>query len=180
MDHWALGLLIERVAILGIQHWLNHEVFTLGWWYLLFLFIVPWMIWYRLVDTGRLPEIVLAGLLSIVITTFINELGSELNFWQYPIQFVPISLLGLPFDFSVIAVTYMLLYQYFGSWRSYALALFCMALVFAFIGEPFSAWMKVIYYVRWNYFCSFIYYLATGAVIRSLTRKIMQSEMKRW
>ncbi|MDR4886292.1 hypothetical protein RGU12_01870 [Fredinandcohnia sp. QZ13] len=42
--------------------------------------------------------------------------GAQYSFWDYPIAFLPIIPRAFPFDFSIVPVAYMLLYQYFRTW----------------------------------------------------------------
>ncbi len=41
------------------EDWLKHSVFTIKWWILLGLLVMPWFICYRLVDKKRLQEMFL-------------------------------------------------------------------------------------------------------------------------
>lgn len=48
----------------------------------------------------------------------------------------------------MVPVAYMLLYQYFRTWKSFILAQIIMALTYAFIGEPFCEWVKLVNYLE--------------------------------
>ncbi|MEH7500250.1 hypothetical protein [Cytobacillus firmus] len=72
----------------------------------------------------------------------------------------------------MVPVAYMLLYQYFRTWKSFILAQIIMALTYAFIGEPFSEWVELVYYYEWRYSYSFIYYIIVGIVTRALILKL--------
>ncbi|MGN7943287.1 CBO0543 family protein, partial [Metabacillus sp. 22489] len=71
----------------------------------------------------------------------------------------------------MIPVAYMLLYQYFRTWKSFILAQIIMALTYAYIGEPFCEWVKLVNYLEWRYRYSFIYYIIVGIVTRALILK---------
>lgn len=45
----------------------------------------------------------------MMITILLHWVGYNLNFWDYPIEFVPLLPGALPFDVSMISVPYMLL-----------------------------------------------------------------------
>jgi hypothetical protein len=107
----------------------------------------------------------------IIITSFIDDLGSELSAWIYPIKFVPVGLLAYPFDFSIIPVTLMLIYQYFNTWKTFSIALVSQATIFAFIGEPISVWLGTVTYLKWKYIYSFIFYIVTGFVAKLIIQK---------
>lgn len=161
----------QKFANLAIENWLSQSVFTLSWWFLVVFFVVPWLIFLKYLDRDRVLEIWCFGLLVIIITTFTDDLGSELCAWIYPIKFVPVGLLALPFDFSIIPVTSMLIYQYFHSWKTFCLATLCQAIIFAFVGEPISVWLGTVTYLKWNYLYSFIFYIVTGIVARFVIKK---------
>jgi hypothetical protein len=104
----------------------------------------------------------------------LDAIGVDLKFWVYPVQFLPITPRALPFDVFMVGITFMLLYQFFNSWRSYLIALFIMALVFAFIGEPISKRLNLVYYIKWKYYYSFLYYVSLGVTVRTIVIKCKQ------
>jgi hypothetical protein len=166
-----LNNLQQKYAQLVIENWLSNTVFTWNWWFLVFLFIVPWIIFLKLLNRKKSSSIWFFGLVIIIITTFIDDLGSELNLWIYPYKFVPVSLLAWPFDFSIIPVSFMLIYQYFQTWKTFTIALLVLAVTFAFIGEPISVWAGTVYYFGWKYSYSFVFYILSGILARVFTQK---------
>ncbi|MBM6616338.1 CBO0543 family protein [Bacillus suaedaesalsae] len=166
-----LAELQERYATLAIENWLSDSVFTWSWWFLVFFLIVPWLIFNKLLDRDRTLQIWSFGLIVIIITSFTDDLGSELRAWIYPIKFVPAGLLALPFDFSIIPVSCMLIYQYFNTWKTFIIALVSQATIFAFVGEPISVMLETVTYLKWNYIYSFVFYIVTGLVARFIVQK---------
>ncbi|MBT2663178.1 CBO0543 family protein [Bacillus sp. ISL-45] len=106
-----------------------------------------------------------------LFTAFIDDLGSELCAWIYPTKFVPVGLLALPFDFSIIPVSCMLIYQYFHTWKTFSIALVFQAAIFAFIGEPISVMLGTVTYLKWKYIYSFAFYIVTGIAARFIIQK---------
>ncbi|WP_305777687.1 CBO0543 family protein [Priestia flexa] len=99
--------------------------------------VVPWIIiWSKLVKRDIILEILLFGTIIIITTTLLDVVGLQYRFWDYPIAFLPIIPRAFPFDFSMVPVAYMLLYQYFRTWKFFIIAQITMALTYAFIGEP--------------------------------------------
>jgi hypothetical protein len=166
-----LLVLQDRYASLALENWITNEVFTLAWWFLAFMFIFPWLIFIKLYDRSRALQIWSFGLVVMVITSFTDDIGSELGVWIYPIKFVPVGLLAFPFDFSIIPVASMLIYQYFKTWKTFSLALVGQAAIFAFIGEPFSVWLGTVTYLKWHYIYSFVFYIITGMAARLIVQK---------
>jgi hypothetical protein len=173
MDEIAKELITlqQRYATLAIENWLSGILLTWKWWLLVFFFIMPWLIFIKYLDRDRSLQIWSFGLIVIIITSFIDDLGSELSAWIYPIKFVPVGLLAYPFDFSIIPVTLMLIYQYFNTWKTFSIALVSQATIFAFIGEPISVWLGTVTYLKWKYIYSFIFYIVTGFVAKLIIQK---------
>jgi hypothetical protein len=161
-----------------INHWINHEIFTWNWWILIAFIVIPLILWIKFVDRKRLLEILLFGTLIIIPTSYLDAIGIDLKFWVYPVQFIPITPRALPFDIFMVGGTFMLLYQYFSSWRSYLIALLIMALCFAFIGEPVSKALNLVYYLKWKYYYSFIYYIVIGITVKIIVNKCRNNYLK--
>ncbi|KAA0548432.1 hypothetical protein FZW96_07615 [Bacillus sp. BGMRC 2118] len=155
-----------------IQSWLNYELFSWNWWILFAFMVVPWILWIKVFDRKRVLELILFGSLVVIPTTYLDAIGSDLRFWMYPTELIPITPRAIAFDMSMVAVAYMLIYQYFGSWKSFSTALVTMAFVFAFLGEPLSHLWHLVYYIKWKYIYSFIYYIITGLTIKAIIEKM--------
>ena len=167
-----IRLLEDKLYHLELNGWLKNEFLTWEWWILVVFLIVPWVIWAKLVKRDIILEILLFGTIIILTTTLLDVVGAQYSFWDYPIAFLPIIPRAFPFDFSMVTVAYMLLYQYFRTWKSFILAQIVMALTYAFIGEPFCEWIKLVNYLEWGYRYSFIYYIIVGIGTRALLLKL--------
>jgi hypothetical protein len=176
----ALKMIEQHYNIVkkDISHWLEYELFSWNWWVLFAFAIIPWIIWLKIVDRRILLEIILAGTLAIIPTTYLESIGVNLKFWIYPVKFLPFSLRALPFDMCIVPVAYMLLFQFLKRWKPYILALLIMALLFAFIGEPVSKSMNLVYYIRWKYYYSFFYYIALGLSIKFIVNRLRDTYLK--
>ncbi|UCZ53849.1 hypothetical protein LGQ02_03430 [Bacillus shivajii] len=162
----------SEITQLRTESWLNYEVFTWNWWLLIVFLIVPWIIWIKFVDRNRIFEVLLFGMIAISITLYLDAVGDELLFWVYPITFIPVGTIALPFDVSMVGVAYMLVYQYFTTWKSYIIALVVMAGIYAFIGESFAHWAELVYYPKWTFYYSFIYYILKGLLVKCLMERM--------
>jgi hypothetical protein len=163
-------LINELVQINEAQFHFGYS--SVQWWTLLAFLIVPWIIWIRVVDKERIHQILLIGTIVIIITTLFDFIGYYFNFWDYPIEFLPLIPGGLPFDLSMVPVPYMLLYQFCRSWKSYGMGLLCMALIYAFIGEPFANWLLLVTYIKWSNIYSIFYYILVGTSVRVFAEKL--------
>jgi hypothetical protein len=161
-----------------INHWLNYELFTWNWWILVAFIVIPLTTWIIVVERKRMLEFLLVWTLVIIPTSTLDAVGIDLLFWVYPVQFIPITPRALPFDIFMVGITYMLLYQYFSKWKNYIIALIIMALCFAFIGEPVSKYLNLVYYLKWKYHYSFLYYIALGIIVKAIVNRYKNSYSK--
>jgi hypothetical protein len=142
-------------TIKTVDYWATHDLFTFYWWVHLFLLIVPWIIFYRIVDRKRIFEILLFGVLIGFLSLSMDVIGTILNFWEYKINLLPIVPWLSSVDFSVIPVFYMILYQSFRSWKSFIVVNVISASAFSFIAQPIVNWMGFVQPIIWEYAYSF-------------------------
>jgi hypothetical protein len=164
--------LIVGLVQTNMERFFNFAFLSPQWWLLLAFLIVPWLIWAKVVDKRRKLEIVVVGLFIAIITKLLDLVGYNLNFWDYPIELIPLVPEAFAFDLSMIPVAYMLLYQYLRTWKSYCIGLVCMSVVYAFIGEPFCNWIMVVVYIKWRYIYSFVYYITVGIIVRAIVENL--------
>jgi hypothetical protein len=165
--------LVHELDQNDLERWLQYGVFSYRWWLLVAFLIFPWIIWAKLADKSRRMEILLVGTLVMVITMLLDVLGYNLDFWDYPVELLPLGVPGaLPFDLSMVPVAFMLIYQYCRTWKCYLPVLLSMAAVYAFIGEPLAIWLELVLYIKWRVYYSFVYYILLGIGVRALVGKM--------
>ncbi|PYI56502.1 CBO0543 family protein [Paenibacillus flagellatus] len=152
---------------MSFYSWKEQDLFTWPWWFELGVVVVPWVLFFLLLDRKRSLSVWFFGLFVLIVTAFLDDLGAEAGLWSYPVKFVPYSLIAMPFDFSPVPVAQMLIYQYVRSWKPFLLALVGQALLFAYVGEPFSVWVKAVEYDEWNYSYSFLFYIVLGTAAKA-------------
>lgn len=161
-----------------IENWLGHEFGSWRWWVLLALLVLPWFVWYKSADRKRLPEIVLFGLVVMVFTITLDELGFELSLWSYPVDVIPIFPRLTSVDYSVVPVVFMLIYQFFPDWKGFFQALVAVAAVFSFVVEPVIVKLGFYVLIKWTYWASFIIYIPMGLLARWITRQFADAERR--
>lgn len=167
-------LLVELVQT-NMERFAEYSgIFVPQWWLLLAFLIVPWIIWSKVVDEKKKLEIVTVGLFAALVTTLLDIVGYNLQFWDYPIQLIPLVPEAFAFDLSMVPVAYMLLYQYLKTWKSYVIGVLCMSAVYAFIGEPFCNRIMVVSYINWNYAYSAVFYIVTGFAIKAIVSRLAE------
>ncbi|GAB6158572.1 hypothetical protein JCM39194_17720 [Desulfotomaculum varum] len=156
------------------QHWLHHDLLTLQFWLLIILLIAPWIIWYKLIAKKRLCEILLFGMIVSIIATTLDEFGCQLNLWEYVYDIEPLFPRLIPVNFTVLPVSYMLLYQYFKSWRSFLAAGFVMSALFSFLAEPVLVWIGIYQMLHWKHTYSFPIYIIIAVLVKWLTELVLK------
>jgi hypothetical protein len=160
--------LIAALVETNMERFIDYGFLSPQWWLLLAFLVIPWLIWAKVVDKQRILEILVVGLFVALVTKLLDLVGYNLNFWDYPIQIIPFVPEAFSFDLSMIPVAFMLLYQYFKTWKSYFIGLVCMSVAYAFIGEPFCNWILLVVYIKWKYTYSAVYYIVIGIIVRAL------------
>lgn len=153
---------------LRLEYWINDEVFTLRWWFLVGILIIPWILWIKLSNKCNIFETLFFGTTTIITSASLDAIGEDLSFWGYPVEFTPVGHNAFPFNFGIVPVAYMLLHQYGLTWKSFCVGLLFLSAIFAFIGEPMMQFFGVYFLFKWKFAYSFIYYLANGFLIRAI------------
>lgn len=166
----------KMLADMRIQHWLHHDLFSPQWWLLLFFIIVPWLVWWVLVDRKRLLEILLYGLTVAILASYLDAILTESTFWHYEVTLLPVWPRFITANFTVLPVTYMFLYQYFESWKTFFIASVIMAALYAFVAEPALQWAGIYTPLGWKYIYSFTLYIIIALTLRWLTELIVSKQ----
>ncbi|MDD4600457.1 hypothetical protein SDC9_11283 [bioreactor metagenome] len=153
---------------LQYEHWLRNELFTWQWWVLVALLIIPWIIWWRLVDRSRVGVILAYGIYIMFIVTAMDATGSALEYWIYPIKLLPVVPDSVGFDWGLLTVVHMLIYQYYPRWKQFILAEVIAAVLLAFVGEPLTERIGVYFALHWYHHWSFPIY-----VLKAVTGKLL-------
>lgn len=158
----------RKLTALRYQRWKGYELLEPQWWLLLVLFVLPWIVWWKLVDRKRLVEIFLYGMLVEAISVTLDVIFGELVFWTYPYKLFPIVPRYVEFDLALMPVSYMLVYQYFPRWKPFILALTALSALFSFVGEPTAVWLGLYQPLIWKFYYSFPIYIIIGVYIKWL------------
>jgi len=162
----------KELTDIKINHWINEELFSPLWWLQLVLFILPWVIWWKLADKKRITDILAFGLLVLIVSTLFDRMGNELLFWAYPVKLIPLFPSLLSFDFAGLPVAYMLIYQYCPKWTQFIIANILASAAYSFVVEP--AIIKLGFYqiYKWKFIYSFPIYILIAASLKGLLEYI--------
>lgn len=176
-DPGRMRALQEELLSRRINDWYD-KVFSWQWAFLVIMLIIPWIIWWKIVDKRRIAEIFSLGLLVAIISSLLNGNGLNLMLWSYPYTLIPISPRAYSFSFSVLPVSFMILYQYWPGWKSFALATLLFAGVTAFIVQPLLSLAGIYKLINWNYLYSFLALLIIGFGSRYLHHLVLERSPK--
>lgn len=165
----------KHIHELQLQHWLQYEFLTYQWWALLAALIIPWIIWWRLVDKTRTAIILAYGIYIIFVVTAMDAVGCAIQLWVYPITLLPIVPDSVGIDWGLLTVSHMLIYQYFPRWKSFILAESIFAAALAFLGEPFAEWLNLYRPLNWYHHWSFPIYVMKAVIGKWLIESIVCS-----
>lgn len=168
----------RQVLALRISDWYDKVV---SWQYalLIVLLLVPWIIWWKLVDRKRIIEIFAFGLLVSTVSSFFNSNGLTLMLWSYPYHLLPFSPRAYSFSLAVIPVAFMLIYQYFPKRTAFAVAITVLSAATAFIVQPLLKLANIYKLINWNYFYSFLALLMIASISGIIHHLVMQRALKK-
>jgi len=158
---------------LQYEHWRQHELYTWQWWTFVGMLIIPWIIWWRLVDKTRTAIILCYGLYLMCVVTAMDSLGAGLELWAYPITLIPVIPVAIALNCGMIPVAHMLIYQYFPSWKSFLVAELIISILGAFVAEHLAERVGIYLVLHWYHTWSFPIYMMKAVVGKWLIESIV-------
>ncbi len=162
----------EKLTELSFQHWYHDDFLTWKWWLLLTLSVLPWYLWWKIVDRERAVEILLYGGLFSGASILLDNIGTELMWWSYPDKLFQMVPPLIPADFTLVPTCMMVIYQLCGTFRAFALVHILFSLFTAFVAEPIFIWLKLYELHSWSLWYSFIFYVLSGFLFRWFVHKL--------
>ena len=156
-----------------LQHWFNNCVFSPIWWFMLISVIILWFAWWKLVNKSKLLEIVTYGLFITLISSMLDIIGTEDILWGYPNMLIPLAPPLLFADFCVIPIIYMLIYQYFTTWKSFIIISTISGFLNAYVCEPIAISLQIYQMNNWKHIYSFPIYIIIGLLFKKVMYLIL-------
>jgi len=171
-----LQALSNKINIEMRALYMDNVFLTWRWWLCFLLTIIPWVLWIIFRKKESTARLLFAGFIVIIISMLLDDIGVELNFWDYNVDFDAINPSFFLWDMSLLPVVTMVLLQYKNNIKSIYKALIYSGLA-SFVVEPIFAWLK--YYDReiWKSYYSFpifiiIYFIANYCSTRISFEKL--------
>jgi len=171
----SIQRLRDKLARMDLQYWLHHDLFTWQWWLLLALLVLPWLLWWKLIDKRELRYLLMYGLIIMIFVFLLDELGSSLTLWSYPYMLYRLIPTMHPIDITVLPVLYMLVLYYFRRWSTFLPATVVMSAAFSFAAEPLFVLMDIYRLEEWRHVYSLPIYAAIAVVARAILHFVWQA-----
>jgi hypothetical protein len=153
-----LFAIVKELSDRELSDWLQNSLFTWQWWAGVTITIAFWIFWIYFRDKKSTSRLLFVGFFAIVFAFIVDTVGISFNLWFFEYKIIPVIQMFLPWDFSLIPVSIMVLLQIKPNKYLFTKALF-FATFSAFIAEPIFHWIKFYYLTNWRYTYSFILYL---------------------
>ena len=163
----------KQLTNIHIKEWMQNDLFHFGWWLLICLIILSFIVWWIMLDKSRIHEICLFVVLAAIICMGINEWGTELTLWDYPIDIIPIFPPLSSINLIILPLFYSIIYQFFKTKRSFLWATVFGTAVICFVIEPILSLLGLFQLLNWQYFYGFPIYAAMAICIRAAVNKIL-------
>lgn len=162
----------KELTMARIENWFVTDLFTWQWWFILAMFVIPWIIFYYIGDRKQLPRLLLYGTLLMLLIITLDLSGFELGLWYYPFKLLPIGPLTAYIDISPLPIIYMLEYQYFPQWKKFVKVSILTGFVFSFCFEPILIALGLYIPVRWEHQYGLPIYIIIPIIMRLAIEKI--------
>lgn len=150
------------------NYWTQNDLFSFGWWLILFINLILFYAALRFIDRRRLFELMTVGGIVIAISTLLDVILIQFGFTAYPTSITPLSPSFFVSTYIVLPVIYMLVYQFFSTWKNYMIATIIISVTLAFIVENLLRWVNVYEYIKWNSVYSLIAYIGIALIVKWL------------
>lgn len=124
-------------------------------------------------DKKRILEIITYGFFVTAIGIIGDAVGVTLMLWHYQNTLLPITLIA-EIHTVQMPIIYMLIYQYFRTWKAFLIATTINAFIFAFILEPLLVWLRIYELDDWEHIYSFLPYIVIAIIVRLVVAKFKQ------
>ena len=159
--------MLREYSQLSMQHWLNEEIFSLGWFLEVIILIAAYVVWLKLLDKRRATEMLLIGSLAAVAKSLNSiVLGGLLGLAHYNIRLVPFANNMFTSSITLSPIIVMLAQQYAHSWKGYMVRNAIGFALLCFVIFPVFTLVGALEFHNWNVFFHFLVLLTVSLVVR--------------
>lgn len=164
----------ELLNDLIIAKWFSLDLFSLQWWGIVSFIILSYIAVFSLLDKSRFTQILLFGSLMAVSITTYDLFGANFGFWAYKVRLLPVIPGVFLYDYTVIPLYYMMVYQYSPNWKTFFIWNTVLAGFIGIIFFPILVAADIVFYRNWQP----IYQAAAPFLFGLLNRAIVLGTLK--
>ncbi|MBM7660229.1 uncharacterized membrane protein YoaT (DUF817 family) [Bacillus mesophilus] len=75
---------------LCLDYFFSEVLFSMEWWIIICSFIIPYIIFWKLVDKSRIKEILYVGVMIALISYILDQIVAGAGLWTYPYTLTPL------------------------------------------------------------------------------------------
>lgn len=91
--------------------WITDIVFSWAWWLGIVLSILPWAVWIKIRDKKNTTRLLFIGLVVMLVTSTMDNIGLSFGLWHYHWKVTPTYNAFLPWNYTLLPVSIMLILQ---------------------------------------------------------------------
>jgi hypothetical protein len=169
----------EVLINLIYNDWITNHLFSPTWLGTVIFILLSYALCFKLLDKHRLTQILLFGSLITVMITLFDIIGVEYTRWAHLTRILPIMPTLFLFDFTIMPLYYMLIYQYCSNWKSYTIWNAIAAGLISFVFFPLLTALRMFELLNWRYAYFFPCIFTFGLVSRAIVVGVVALENKR-
>ena len=155
------------------SQWKEH-LFSEQWWFIVVVMAISYVLWWKYVEKSRLLEILLFGCFIAVVRTIIEDIGVTMGLWSFNVRLFPLGVSLFLNDLTVVPLTFMLVYQYSASWKSFLIWSLIAEGLIAFAFHPLLSMLSIYKEWTWSNVYSFFIMIVMAALLRAILLGILQ------
>ena len=132
-----------------LTKWLTQDLFSTRWWGIVAFIVFSYILVFSLLDKKRSTQILLFGALMTVSIVTYDLAGANFGLWGYKIRLFPLIPGVFLYDYTLIPLYYMLVYQYSPDWKSFFLWNAVLAGTIGFLFFPGLVALDIIQFKNW-------------------------------
>ena len=146
--------MVHEANVIVYHVWLKTILFTLKWWILIVVGVIPWTAWIVWRPKERTNRLLLAGTVVMVASYFMDAVGLALGLWSYPIKEVPLIPSYIIWDLCVMPVAAMITIQFKPN-MSQLIKAIGLAIAGAYVIQPIAVYFDYYHMKHWRHLYSF-------------------------
>jgi len=161
---------------LTYTQWKTQTLFSIQWWSLIALIAISYAIWWAIVDKRQLSQILLFGSFVAIERIVMDIIGTNAVLWSYDIRPTPFFPGPFQFDFTILALALMVVYQYCHSWKKFLVWTGVVTGIMSFVFIPILIMLGFVKSYNWNLFYSFVLIFGIASFSRWVVLGVLNIE----